>query len=148
MPLIECCSSQRRSFLLTAVMVLTSAAGCGDSNRATVSGQVTLDGKPIALGSITFIPVERGPGKVTGGSIQEGQFRLDDEAAPAVGNYRVEIRATRKSGRMVRPAFAGPEEMVEGTEEAIAAKYNDQSTLEFEVKAGNNEVSWDVESRK
>ena len=128
-------------------MVLVCAAGCGEKNRATVTGQVTLDGDPLAVGSIRFMPLENNQGRATGGRIEDGRYRLAGDAAPLIGTYRVEIRANRKTGRMVQKPMAAPGDVGEETVEAVAAKYNDQSTLECEVQPGKNEANWDVESR-
>ena len=128
-------------------MALVSAPGCSDKDRGTVAGQVTLDGAPLAVGAIQFIPLQTDQGRATGGTIQDGQYRLTDDAAPEIGTYRVEIRATRKTGRMVQKPMAPPGDMGEETEEAIAAEYNDQSTLTFEVQPGQNEANWEVKSR-
>ena len=133
---------------LAILTALLCTAGCGDKNRGTVRGRVTLDGEPVAQGSIIFIPGQQGQGKPTGGPITDGMYHLAGDAAPAVGLNRVEIRANRKSGRMIPKPFSPPGEMMEVPEEAVAAKYNDESTLEFEVKPGNNEANWEVESRK
>ena len=42
--------------------VLLVLAGCSGGNRAEVSGSVSLNGEPIAEGSINFIPVEGNEG--------------------------------------------------------------------------------------
>ena len=139
----------RSKFPFVAILLLATVSGCSESGRATVSGQVTLDGELIEVGSIVFFPSNPRAGKGTGGRIQDGEYLLEGKAAPAIGSYRVQIRSMRKSGRMVRPAYAGPDTpMVEGTEEAVAAEYNDKTTLEIEVMPGHNEKNWEVESRE
>jgi len=58
--------------------VLTAAAGllpgCG-SATATVSGEVTLDGRPVGSGYITFTP-EDGKGPDAGGPIVDGRYSV------------------------------------------------------------------------
>jgi hypothetical protein len=51
-------------------------SGCGPS-AATVSGEVTYDGKPVEKGFITFIPAD-GKGKDGGGEIIAGRYRATD----------------------------------------------------------------------
>ena len=138
----------RSSALFCVSLSLLCAAGCGDKNRGTVTGLVTLDGTPLAVGSIQFIPQPVNTGRATGAAIQDGEYRLEGDAAPLLGTYRVEIRSTRKTGRMVQKPMAPAGEMGEETVQAIAAEYNDQSTLTFEVQSGKNEANWDVESRE
>ncbi len=143
------CGIRPWSYCAVVFMVLIAVTGCSDSNRGTVSGQVTLDGQPINVGSITFLPSDRSSGQGTGGRIQDGKYLLEGSAAPLIGNYMVQIRAFRKSGQMVRPAYAGPDApMVEGSEEAVAVEYNGKTTLEIDVQPGHNEANWEVKSRK
>src|SRR6478609_4830423 len=48
-------------------LVLAAVAGCSDVKMASVSGQVTYNGKPVTGGSLSFSPIptngEREPGK-------------------------------------------------------------------------------------
>lgn len=43
------------------LVALVAAPGCGRSLPAGVSGQVILDGKPLATGLVTFFPTTAGP---------------------------------------------------------------------------------------
>ena len=56
--------------LLAAVM----SAGCGPST-ASVSGEITYDGKPVGEGYITFTPAD-GKGKDAGGPISAGRYSV------------------------------------------------------------------------
>ena len=148
--IIECWTARRVSLKLTrllvsSLLILPLIVGCGNENR--VGGQVTLDGKPVARGSILFVPAKRGQGKAVAGKITDGSYRLSGDAAPKIGWYRVEIRSSRKTGKMVQKPYSPKGDMMEASEEAIAAKYNDNSALEFEMKPGENRVNWEVESR-
>jgi hypothetical protein len=75
---------------------LTLLAGCGDDRpyRVPVSGRVLIDGKPLKLGFVRFIPAGARP---SGGKLDEnGRFTLscfdgDDGAVP--GKHQVEISA-------------------------------------------------------
>ena len=147
----ECCAARPISpsgsgWVLSLLTVLLLTAGCGEEDF--VRGQVTLDGKPLAQGSIRFIPSQRGQGTAVGGKITDGWYSLSGKAFPAVGSNRVEIRANRKTGQMVQDPYGPPGEMMETSEQAVATEYNDESTLKFEVKPGANEANWEVESRE
>src|SRR5437660_1614514 len=74
---------------LSAVLLLTVIflSGCGDK-RVPVKGTVTLDGKPVAEGSITFQPAD-GVGPGTGGKIKDGHYELTGPAAAVPGNKKV-----------------------------------------------------------
>jgi hypothetical protein len=131
------------------LVLLTLAVGCGKkgTNQGAISGTVKLDGKPVELGSILFTPIEGAKGSVTGGQIENGQYQLSGAAGVAVGWNRVEIRAMRKTGRMVPKPFAQHGEMVEELTEAVPPRFNSESTLKAEVKAGDNTANFDVSSR-
>ncbi len=130
------------------VCILLTIAGCGaTSGSQAISGSVTLDDKPLATGSILFTPLDGTPGDAASGEINDGKFSIPAASGPHVGKHRVEIRALRKSGKKVQKPFAPEGELVERDEEAIADKFNSQSKLIQEVKAGANEASFQVTSR-
>jgi hypothetical protein len=111
-------SRQWCCLLLTGLLF---ALGCGkqNANQGAVSGTVRLDGRPVEQGSMLLTPIDGTEGAVTGGTIEEGQYRLSGAAAAAVGWNRVEIRAMRKTGRMVPKPFAPVGEMVAEQVETI-----------------------------
>ncbi|MDZ7616951.1 MAG: hypothetical protein U1E05_08105, partial [Patescibacteria group bacterium] len=47
-------------FRLLGALLLFSASGCGDSQVATVSGTVTLDGQPLDQGVVVFEDLVKG----------------------------------------------------------------------------------------
>ena len=75
-----------RSFNISVLAIvlmpclLLIAAGCGDGKgkRIPVSGVVTVQGQPLAHGSVTFMPVNKGDGfRAGGGSLNEnGEFQI------------------------------------------------------------------------
>jgi hypothetical protein len=131
---------------LTVALLLVAGCGKEGATRGAVSGKVTLDGKPLADGSILFTPVKGTRGTATGGQILNGQYELAESAGPAVGKNRVEIRATRKTGKMVQKPFAPLGQTVEEAVEAVAPKFNSDSTLEVEIKSGDNTADFKVTS--
>jgi hypothetical protein len=68
-------------------LALLSLAGCGQS---TVSGTVTVDGKPLEKGQITFRPEDAGK-RPEGGAVENGKFTVKGLAA---GKYKVGVAAT------------------------------------------------------
>jgi hypothetical protein len=86
--------------LFTFVLLL---AGCSDQ-RVTVRGKVTLDGKPVDSGSISFQPKDgNGPG--TGGTIENGEYLLQGAGAATPRPKIVTIIAVMKTGKRIP---AGP----------------------------------------
>jgi hypothetical protein len=119
------------------------AIGCGGDSASDlppthkVTGNVTLDGKPVAKGEIIFESEQdakegRPPGT---GEIKDGKY----EANVYAGKTKVKISAQIETG----PKDATGEAP---TEESIPAKYNEQTTLEFEVKEGENKKDFDLKS--
>src|SRR5262245_2332062 len=63
---------------LQAFAVVITAAGCGGGKSKTtpVKGTVTLDGKPVALASVVFIPRQEGRMVAQAVTNQDGNFEL------------------------------------------------------------------------
>jgi len=125
-----------------AATCLLLAAGCGGAPRGAVNGKVTLDGKPVDGGTISFIPETAEQGKPAWTDIVAGEYLLDASSGPAVGPNRVEIRWLRKTGRK-SPYDPHLDEM----REAVPDRYNTSSTLEEDVKPGKNVFDFELTSQ-
>ena len=113
-----------------------------------VSGNITLDGKPVEEGAITFVPIEGTQSPSAGSDILDGGYDVPREKGPKVGVYRVEIRAQRKTGKKIAAGSpAPPGTMVDETVEAIPPAYNRESKLRAELKAGSNPLDFDLHSK-
>jgi hypothetical protein len=136
------------SVLLAAFLVVL-AIGCGrtDFNRGAMRGKVTLDGQPVERGSILFLSTGGEKRTASSTDITNGEYQIPLAIGPAVGNNRVEIRAMRKTGRKVAKHVGGSNEMVDEQVEAVAARFNLQSTLEYDVQPGNNTADFQVTSQ-
>ena len=119
--------------------------GCGGKglNGVPVSGQVTLDGKPLADGSITFVPT--GQGITAGGKIVDAYYELSPKDGLVPGTYKVRINALESTGQtIVDPA--GNIEIPE-MREAILPRYNMRTELTAEVTVdGPNRFDYDLRS--
>ncbi len=115
------------SSALALLVALLLVSGCGPSKPETVpvSGTVTWNGQPLPQGSILFQP-EDGKGVPDPGDIKDGRYQLQAKA----GKKKVEIRATRESGKVDPAMGAAPREQY------IPAEYNEKTTLRAEVKSG------------
>ena len=125
-------------FLCAMVLVI---AGCGgDPNLATVTGKVTLDGEPLADAFLTFFPTG-GEGSTSAGVTDaNGEYTLKfsrDKAGAWIGENRVEITTADV-------------ESVDGEDvaipEKVPAKYNTNTELVRDVKAGNNRLDFELNS--
>jgi hypothetical protein len=126
-----------------------------------VSGTVTLDGKPVAQGIVTFLPA--GPSATAGeAAIADGAYRLRAADGLAAGPYRVSISAPvpAEAAPARKLARGGPRpDPTSGTgvaeapqdvplRESIPAKYNAETTLQVEVKAGaDNAFPFDLTTK-
>jgi hypothetical protein len=121
---------------LTLSLSLAGCGGDGDDGlpRVAVSGSVTLDGKPLASGAISFMPESQGqvnPVSV-GAVISRGSYTIPREQGPTPGKYRVGIISVEDGP---------PPPEVPGLPPRVAARqllperYNSRSTLTAEVKA-------------
>jgi hypothetical protein len=129
--------------LLTAA--LAGLSGCGDSTRATVSGNVTVDGKPLESGAINFLPTGATKGPSAGATIVEGRYLISTEKGVQIGENLVQIRGVGKTGKMVANPM-GPGQIEEWAEH-VPEKYNKRTTLSRAVKAGSNELDFELTSK-
>jgi hypothetical protein len=114
--------------LVLAVIVIT---GCGAATKSKgkVSGEVSLDGKPMPDGEISFVVMGEPPETL---AVKEGKF----SGEVTHGEKRVEIRAYRE-GKI--PPTATIKEAPK--ENYIAAKYNSASTLKATVSGSGVQPS-------
>jgi hypothetical protein len=130
---------RQSGLLLTGLVLLTWATGCGGSNiqRAVVAGRVTLDGQPIERGFIRFFPIKGTEGPMWGAQITDGSYRADGKGGVPTGTHRIEIEAFRRArsanvGRDVFEDFGGDGPAVAEVQ-YIPARYNTHTQLELEV---------------
>lgn len=117
--------------------VLVLATGCGapaDFPREPVRGSVRLDNEPLADGLISFVPVGRDE-PIASGVVQKGAYSIEREHGPAPGPHQVSITSTQPTGKK-RKNPDDPEHDIVETRETIPAKYNLNTELQVEIKAG------------
>jgi len=130
-------------------MVLAGIAGCGRSDRAAVSGKITLDGQPVEDGTISFVPSGRSSNKAAQGKVQGGSYAIPVKEGLSGGPYRIEIHSNRKTGKKIKAVPpAPPDSWIEEVREAIPARYNIDSGLKAELKAGSNQFDFELKSMK
>jgi hypothetical protein len=131
----------RVSFLLTLAVLLSPALGCGGVNYkfAPVSGQITMDNKPLADATISFYPNAGGDLPAAKGRTDEqGNYKLQSfangrsEDGALVGESRVEISINMQNSSHKLLAGPGRPKLVNGGE-ILPARYNKESTLKFTV---------------
>lgn len=143
------CGDLQYTMVGLLLLMVSVMAGCGkkDFERGDIRGEVKLDGHLLDHGSILFLPVDGTQGTATGGKIAMGLYQLSGAAAPAVGQYRVEIRSMRKTGKTIPKPYAKSGETVDEQVEAVPPRFNSASILKAEVKSGENTANFEVASK-
>src|SRR5262245_18959841 len=148
-----------RQLLFATVLVCwtclaLAASGCNGSQRAAVKGKVTVDGFPLPEGTISFVG-DPSAGPSAGDRIANGEYSIPADMGPLPGEYKVQIRAFRATGRKVWDGMgddrapASQKRMVEEMEPYLPAKYNDRTELRATIVGGKvNVCDFDLQLEK
>jgi hypothetical protein len=130
-----------RNLPMLALLFLPCLTGCGGSEgpeRVAVSGEVRLDGRPLASGVIRFIPSGDNEGPAAVAIVKDGAYELPKSEGPVPGPQRVEIEATDYLGFAIddEAAYAANVEQRGGRvpKNPVPEAYNRRSTLTAEIK--------------
>ena len=130
---------------VVAIILCCVASGCG-SQAIVVEGKITFDGQPVDTGSISFEPAD-GNGPEFGGAIADGAYRVVGPPGAASGSKIIRIRASRKTGRQLPAGPPFPPSMMIDEIEPVPKRYNDDSKLTAELKAGgSNHIDFPLDS--
>jgi hypothetical protein len=135
---------------LVVVFSVVGLQGCGAGGVrfVPVTGKVTMDGKPLAKVGVTFIPQAK-PGSEIAGDVSSGvtddngEYKLTafvkggEKEGAQVGKHKVTI--TQKDVR-----GEGDRQIIR---EKIPKKYNIETTLSADVKAGGPPINFELTSR-
>ncbi len=154
-----------RSFVALACSLAACcllAAGCeGGPALGTVTGQVTMDGEPLADAMVTFVPEEGGVAS-TGLTDENGEYQLTylERRGAVLGRHTVRVTSTQAQAGAATGEIRSdsPEylEMMAGggdyaaqslsVQETIPARYNTDSELVREVTSGRNVIDLELTS--
>jgi hypothetical protein len=117
---------------------LAGAAGCGagadNLNRQAVAGTVTLDGKPLAEGTIHFAPSSSEATTEVSEVIKDGKYAFSKYNGPVPGPYKVQISAPEPQP-FTPPAGKSPGEFViPVAKQNVPEKYNLKTVLTATIK--------------
>ena len=134
--LAECC--------LLAIVGLGMSVGCGPSsgeNVAHLSGEVTLDGKPLpdrSLASVTFRPQSNGKARPVSAEIVQGRY--DCPTVP-MGDVLAQMSISIPTGRTFRSDRTGEnvdelEDVVLASDQVrgISLEVSDDADVNFQLK--------------
>jgi len=121
---------------LAGSILLFAGCGPGGPEIASVSGRVTMDGKPLANATVVFIPEN---GRPSGASTDaDGKYVL---------NFSQGRRGAIPGKNMVRvmtirdPTPGEDGKSIPGSKETVPAKYNTATELTFDVAPGKRNVA-------
>jgi len=140
-----------KAFSSAAVLVLFFlCTGCGgDPARGSVTGKVTVDGEPLADGTILFQPTGDTRGPNAGATIQNGRYRIKRDRGATVGMNVVEITGTLKTGEPKSLPSQGvrltPEMIYEATG-VRPLEFESERPLEVKIAAGANKFDFPLRS--
>ena len=127
--------------ILLLLLLSGSLLGCGPS-VGTVTGEVTIDGKPMESGVISFVPADSNGEPVTV-DVKGGKYSLEAVA----GEKKVQISAPVIVGK--QKEYDGPDApLMEITQESLPPKYHSATELTFEVKPGSNTKNWQLSTER
>ena len=142
------CLWRPRPVALTATLLLLTLSGCGGVLDSSVSGTVTLDGKPLRMeagtGTVSFHPEGGGPAAQARIGA-DGRFVLktgSGEGLPS-GDYVVTVVATGAGPKTPRNGVPMPGPLLTPTRYGTRK----QSDLRFTVNPGANEIDIPLTSR-
>jgi hypothetical protein len=121
----------------TVALYLAVFVGCGPTGGpiGTVHGRVTLEGRPLPLADVHFMP-EGGGRESVGRTDDDGKYELAykrDQPGALVGNHMVRIWVSREGTK--NPPIISPD-------------FDTDSKLHREVKSGDNEFNFEVTAEK
>ena len=139
---------QLLSFAAIVITLFSCVCGCGDGRLplGEISGNVTLDGKPLAKGQVEFIGAKRRAyGAVEEGKIVEVTTYEVGDGVP-VGMHQVAIRPKIDESLLMSPKGAA----AFSSGKSVPKKYHRVGTsgLSVEVVSGENKVSFELSSKE
>ncbi len=122
-------------------LLCVGMVGCSRNSdgKIAVTGNVTFQGEPVELGSITFMPVD-GTGTTNGGEIVNGHF----EVRVSPGEQAVQIYANRPDPKRKLSKEMEERGVDPPTEQYIPEKYNRKSTLRVTISKENKQSDFDL----
>lgn len=121
------------------LLAMSTLFGCGGQQFGRVSGQVTLDGKPLSDIAVRF--EDEGGSAAIARTDPSGHYELQytvDQMGAPVGKHKVTIFTPA-------PISEGTGERAKA--EIVPAKYNAKSTLTQEIKPGKQTCNFELTSK-
>lgn len=125
-----------RKFILSVFLVCL--LGCSSEKASSIKGTITLDGNPLLLGNLTFVPIIPETNKKASAAVINGTYSIENYEGFNTGTYWVEINWAKATGKKVPSADPGilMEQTIQG---AISQ--------EVKVEKGTNEKDFKLKSK-
>jgi hypothetical protein len=131
-----------RSIVLLAIGCAFAITGCSRGPAMTkVAGVVTIDGRPLQKGSITFEPID-GRGITVGATIEGGSYVT--EAMP--GEKKVRITGFEVVGQVPAYKNVPNSRMNDVVKDIVPSRYNNNTELTLEVEESETTGNFELES--
>lgn len=138
-------SAGKPAWFFLFYMLCLTIVGCGDApsdqpDLGTVTGKITMNGKPLSDVMVVFSP-ESGRSSM-GLTDAEGNYELEyvgDTMGAKVGQHKISITTAQNDSSEEE---SGGEEGGTPAKETIPPAYNTQTTLTEEVKPGENIINF------
>lgn len=126
----------------TLAILMSGLSGCGSGSdnlpREAVSGGVTVDGKPLKSGIVSFVPTD--PNGPTQGNftVIEGKYSVPKEQGLVPGKYDVKVSTSEQEEKKETESISNGMPGMPPTrpKDAIPPMYNTNTKLTAEVKSG------------
>jgi hypothetical protein len=121
-------------------------SGCGGGGlESTLTGTVTLDGKPIGPGILVFAPTEGAQNPAIGNVEADGRYSVKTSRTSGLkpGRYRVSVNITEL------PPPGSENQRLAALPLLHPKKYESAETsgLEYDVAPGSNEINVELSSK-
>jgi hypothetical protein len=138
--------SLRASAILVLGLILVGGCSRGSRVGKEVSGHVTFQKQPLAVGMIEFLATTP-EGNGGGAIVHRGRYAVPPAAGLSAGNYRVRITSKRlRTTSEDDTSEQGDRRGQPATPVKIPEKYNTSTVLTAEVKSGGPQtIDFDLE---
>lgn len=129
-----------------STVLLLTLNGCGGSYDSTVSGTVSLDGKNLTIGTVSFHPLAGGPASYAQVN-SDGTYAVQTgrEKGLRSGEYIVTVEANERPAEMRSPDGGPPAVGKRITPPWYGAKQT--SGLRYTVEGGRNTINIELISQ-
>ncbi len=134
------------ALMLASLAPLAGLGGCGGGDnlpREEINGSVTIDGKPLPRGMVTFVPADAEVSTQGGASIQDGKFTIPRIQGLVPGKYKVVVSSPDDKPEEFtdkKDSNNAPGMPPVPAKEVVPSAYNTDSKLEAQVRPNAKNV--------